>query len=104
MTAFEKALNQPEQNNTGIIYNDDKAKSEVLANAVNVLCEALQEGKDSNGSYFHTWQSNIAMAFLDAVDKYCSEHALPNTERDKIIVTSIANNAAINFLNTLCGK
>lgn len=89
MTTFEKALNQPEQKNS-TIGNEPIAQLQALL--------------INNPGIYYAWQSSIAMAFVDAVDKYCEERDLPNIERDKTIVTGIANKAAINFLNTLCSK
>ena len=69
-----------------------------LKQAVDVLCKALNKDK-SEGSYYHSWQANIAMAFKDEY-----ERIYPNTvEHSKMVVHQIANNAAKNFLDILSG-
>ncbi len=69
-----------------------------IPNAVGALIKALIEDK-SEGSYYYSWQANIAMAFKDEWERhdekgYCkSEH-----------LHMVANNAAKNFLDMLCHK
>jgi hypothetical protein len=71
-------------------------KSVKLAKAVDTLRQHL--AKDTTeGSYFHTWQSNIAMAFVDAYQWKKSKNNIV-TEKD---IHSIANDAAVHFLNLL---
>lgn len=38
-----------------------------LANAINVLVEELKKDK-SEGSYYYSWQSNIAMSMYDGLN------------------------------------
>jgi len=38
-----------------------------LSDAINLLCEALKEDK-SDGSYYHSWQSNLACVIMDNSD------------------------------------
>lgn len=64
-----------------------------LKEAVKTLCEALSEDK-SEGSYYYSWQANIAMAFKDEYDR---DAALPELKD----IHHIANQAAKNFLDTL---
>lgn len=69
-----------------------------VAKAVERITSAMLEDK-SEGSYYYSWQANIAMAFQDEwnrhdENKYCkSEH-----------LHMVANNAAKNFLDLLCAK
>lgn len=73
-----------------------KLKSVKLSKAVETLKEHL--AKDTTeGSLFHTYQSNIAMAFVDAYNWKKSKN---NVVTDKDI-HSIANDAAVHFLNLL---
>ena len=72
--------------------------------AVNHLTNEL--GKDkSEGSYYYTWQANIAMAFYDEFEKQSDLHEkftkwlmLENG------VHEIANKAAKNFLDLLISQ
>jgi hypothetical protein len=96
MNQFEKALNQPEQNN-GIARDPIIAALPVYA-AIERLKMALMEDQDMH----YAWQSKIALAFVETVNRYCEDRSLPNTDRDKAIVSEIANNAAIKFINSLC--
>lgn len=62
--------------------------------AVDKLC--LELSKDS--SYYFSWQSNIAMQFVDELDRF--GYKFPDSKM-------IANGAAKNFLNLLikdCNK
>lgn len=68
-----------------------------LKDAVQTLCDALMEDK-SEGSYYYSWQANIAMAFRDEY-----ERVNPNMQDgNKEVLHRIANNAAKNFLDLLC--
>lgn len=76
-----------------------------LKQAVETLCNALHEDK-SEGSYYYSWQANIAMAFKDEFDRKAKEKEPHFT---KWLFTEnglheIANNAAKNFLDQLCLK
>lgn len=60
-----------------------------IKEAVKVITDALYEDKD----YFRSWQSNIAMAFIDELHR--QGYKLPR-EHD------IANVAAAYFISNLC--
>ena len=66
-----------------------------FAGAVELVREALGESKAA-GSYYYSWQANIAMAFMDA---------LPSDLRDNYYddMHEVANTAAKRFLDTLIG-
>lgn len=51
---------------------------------------------NSEGSYYYTWQANIAMAFYD---EYRRE--MGDSPKMNVFIHEIANNAAKNFLNLL---
>lgn len=65
-------------------------KSE-LQIGVEKLCTELK----NDPSFFYSWQSNIAMAFRDEYERQVVRPGFAAP------VHVIANNAAINFLNTL---
>ena len=69
-----------------------------IPNAVGALIKALSEDK-SEGSYYYSWQANIAMAFKDEWERY-DEKGYCKKEH----LHMVANNAAKNFLNMLCHK
>lgn len=64
-----------------------------------VIIEALRADK-TPGSYYHSWQANIAMAFKDEWDRQSKkkDYARLNT----MDVHEVANTAAKNFLDLLC--
>lgn len=67
-----------------------------LEKAIKVLCEELSKDK-SEGSYYYSWQSNIAMQFKD-------EFARKKIDRNYISskdVHEVSNQAAKNFLDLL---
>jgi hypothetical protein len=72
--------------------------------AVETLCEELAKDK-SEGSYYYSWQANIAMSFQDefwrTVEKE-DKNIYGNIEVP--LVQKIANEAAKNFLNLLIDK
>lgn len=73
----------------------EKFKKEYqLKKAVEVLCNALREDK-SEGSYYYSWQANIAMCMYDSFDG--SEIDLIG---DKNLL-DICNKGAKTFLNLL---
>lgn len=55
------------------------------------LVEELKKDKDP-GSYYHAWQSNIAMSFYDE----CARNGV-----DGPLIHKVANQAAKNFLDLL---
>lgn len=67
-----------------------------LKEAIEVLQEHLKEDK-SEGSYYHAWQCNIAMAFKDEVSRLDPVTRKWNRE----LVHTIANQAAKDFLDIL---
>ena len=71
--------------------------TESLPNAITILISALNEDK-SEGSYYYSWQANIAMAFKDEYERF-NPHM---KDGNKEIIHRIANNAAKNFLDMLC--
>lgn len=73
------------------IIEDDKPS---LEEAIEVLCNALREDK-SEGSYYYSWQANIAMCMYDSFDG--SEIDLIG---DKNLL-DICNKGAKTFLNLL---
>lgn len=74
-----------------------KSASLELPYAIGRLVEELSKGK-SEGSYYHGWQSNIAMAFIV---EYVRLN--PNMQdSNKEILHQVANRAATNFLDSLC--
>jgi hypothetical protein len=76
------------------IGNELMAKIESnVPNAIKALVKALKE----DGSYYYSWQANIAMAFYDEWKRndkegYCKDQHLH----------VVANKAAMNFLDLLC--
>ena len=66
-----------------------------VADAIERIRLELLSNKEP-GSYYHTWQSNIAMCFYDAV-----RHKMPGVARVHD-VHQLANQAAARFLDILC--
>lgn len=54
--------------------------------------------------YFYLWQSNIAMAFVDAYKKWHADNDFIFYNEFESAITAIANKAAENFLNNLCSQ
>jgi hypothetical protein len=73
-----------------------------LKEAVETLVTALSEDK-SEGSYYYSWQANIAMAFKDEFDDRVGG-IRANVPVTKELVHEISNNAAKRFLDLLCRK
>lgn len=74
-----------------------------LSDAIDVLKKYLMEDT-SEGSYYYSWQSNIAMAFVDEFNK---EHykRVPVFTKWLFLengINIIFNNAAKSFLDSLC--
>lgn len=63
--------------------------------AVEKLCGELKNDK----GYYFGWQSNIAMAILDTKRWFLEEHGLKEVPKE--MEHSLANKAAIHFLNSL---
>jgi hypothetical protein len=70
-----------------------------IPNAVGALIKALSEDK-KEGSYYYSWQANIAMAFKDEWDG----EQFQQSDQDGAAVHRLANQAAKNFLDMLCHK
>ena len=71
---------------TNVQFSTEDLKNPVCI-ALPILVYALNEDKDP-GSYYHTWQSNIACAIMDT---------MPNVEN----IHELANEAAKRFLENL---
>ncbi|WP_428668098.1 hypothetical protein [Runella sp.] len=69
-----------------------------LANAVNVLTDALRKDKSLRQAYV----ANIAMAFKDKYDHYKNEKGL--SVLDSQDIHNIANGAAEYFIQVLCDE
>jgi len=72
----------------------EKMSVVTLEKAIKVLCSNLSEDK-SAGSYYYSWQSNIAMAFFD---QFINDHENILAQR---ILSEVSNKAAKRFLETL---
>lgn len=73
-----------------------------IPDAIKVLRESLAEDK-SEGSYYYSWQANIAIAFKDEFRRSMEAHQ-PNALKwlfKKNGLHEISNNAAKNFLDLL---
>lgn len=74
-----------------------------IPNAIKALTKALAEDT-SEGSYYYTWQANIAMSFYDAVKNHLDITPTGNLFDDSFgdgALHQVSNNAAKNFLNLL---
>lgn len=91
---LDRALNQPEQTKGFVFFAD-------LESAIKCLCYHLEKDKEPNNIY-NGWQSNIAMAFVDAFNSATCGNA--HTNISNMTLNVIANNAAKNFLNSLCNQ
>lgn len=70
------------------------AKMMEVPNAMKILKAALSENK-SEGSYYYSWQANIAMAFFD---QFINDHEGSLTQRQ---LSEVSNKAAKKFLDLL---
>jgi len=75
------------------------ANRPTIPEAITVITDAMNEDK-SEGSYYYSWQANIAMAFQDEYNR--SKEKVDFL--DDLNIHAISNNAAKNFLNMLCAK
>ena len=66
-----------------------------LSEAVKILVKHLKEDE----GYRISWKANIAIAFRDEWQRQANDEGLPCSSDD---IRSVANKAAINFLNNLC--
>ena len=63
----------------------------------------IELNKDKEpGSYFHSWQSNIAMAFYDEAENFCKVNK--KRSLSKSAFAEVGNRAAISFLNKLINQ
>lgn len=67
----------------------------VFSLSIELLRKTLAEDK-TPGSYYYTWQSNIAMSFMDELPESIRRYAYSDMHE-------IANKAAIRFLDNLIG-
>ena len=65
-----------------------------VAKAIERITTAMNNDK-SPGSYYYSWQANIAMAFVDEWNRW---------DKPECYIHEVANNAAKNFLELLCAK
>ena len=70
-----------------------------IPNAVTVITKEMLSDK-SEGSYYYSWQANIAMAFQDEYRRWAEKFNVVNDHP----IHSISNQAAKNFLDLLCSK
>jgi len=91
---LEQALNQPQQTNAQF---GNEALS--LKDALSIIISELKKDK-LPGSYFCSWKDNIAMAFVDELENYSKNIVGRNSVYE--YRKEIANQAAINFLESLC--
>lgn len=82
------------------MYNDKPPIETPISRAVGILIDELLKDK-SEGSYYYSWQANIAMAFKDEWENW--KKIPPHMDNEKFL-HEIANQAAKNFLDTLCQK
>ena len=72
-----------------------------LEKAINILIEELRKDQ-SEGSYYYSWQANIAVSFQD---EFWRSFAEKDDELfmkiDSSFIHTISNNAAKNFLDLL---
>lgn len=73
-----------------------------ISDAIDLLRESFQD--KSPGSYYYSWQSNIAMAFKDRFHQYVKEEATNEVIVMDYDLHKIANDAAKNFLDLLIKK
>ena len=97
--------NEDEIKKVGEKYNQSIERQDFTSvkDAMNVICSALAENP-LPGSYYHSWQCNIAMAFYDEYkrnEEWVSNKHLEGQTATEIDISEIANNAAKNFLNML---
>ena len=73
-------------------------KSQKISQSMDIIVEALKEDQ-SEGSYYHSWKANIAMAFYDEFESQRE----PEDVKSSTTIAEIANEAADRFLEQLCG-
>jgi len=68
-----------------------------LSEAIKVVQQAMLEDQ-SEGSYFHSWQANIAMAFYDEAERFCQVNKKKSLNDGAF--AEVGSRAAKNFLNS----
>jgi hypothetical protein len=71
-------------------FKGDEIIEDSIKKAIDILVREFKKDK-SNGSYYHSWQSNIACAIMDT---------MPDVEN----IHGLANEAARKFLDILIGE
>lgn len=71
-----------------------------LPYAMGRIVEELSKDK-SEGSYYHSWQSSIAMVFVDEYYRVAEHHLWGERANSQAAVIAISNNAAKKFLDQL---
>lgn len=66
------------------------------------MIEQLQETLKTDKNYRFGWQSNLAMAFVDAFKNHQEQVGRKHVADQEVY--KVANVAAENFLNTLCSE
>lgn len=68
---------------------------------MNLTDDLVKELKkdQSEGSYYYSWQANIAMAIKDEYERYRKKHKIKTV--DELDMHHIANQGAKDFLNLL---
>lgn len=80
------------------VYTDLEEYNSKIYDAMNILRSEL--AKDTTkGSYYYSWQANIAMAFQAEWSRQAE--AREYIDLGKLEIDEIANTAAKNFLNLL---
>lgn len=74
---------------------DPETMKRLIPVAMQILINSWKQDKEP-GSYYHAWQSNIAMAFYDQIGQ-----ALFDINGDKVEILEAANKAAANFIDHL---
>lgn len=90
MIPLQKELNYTLFRINELMNQADMGKE--LKETIKILQKHLSEDK-SEGSYYHSWQANIAMVFYDEMDGY----GLIETD----LLRKVSNQAAKNFLDLL---
>jgi hypothetical protein len=70
-----------------------------VAQGIAAITAELSKDK-KEGSYYHSWQANIAMAFYDQYQRWAKENKI----KVDIPLMKISDTAAMNFLDLLCEK
>jgi hypothetical protein len=74
--------------------------TEELKQSVKNLCDALRADK-TEGSYYYSWQANIAMAFHDVFNEMMLTGEIKAKFENSFTFHDCCNNAAKRFLDLL---